>query len=1104
MILLAEMLSFRMPEMRKQALHGAIFLVMGITAIHAEADTRLEKAREIIESRQADERAKSQLLRWSGDPDLALRSAAIVALGRLGDDSPAVLDALRKGLDYPDEYTRSNAHSALMALGDKGARTLMERLANRALALRSRLEAMMALRNNLGGLKDPNLRKWMDLLQKEIQAESDPDPLPNPSSPLQDGAFATPNANADWLLLKSNGGQGSVSWDKDASRRPKSGSLLLEKTNSAGEVVLRSKRPLEVRAGDTPGIRIHFRAEDAPPGSVLQLLLEDEKGSITIGNLFNGHAAQSQTVLQNTAPGEWEKRMIQVPKRKTDAQYHIRIVLKGNPARVWIDDADAPANPYRYSYPPGMLTKREASPPDIQEPAKPAEARVASVGGRTRLTVNGKAIPPILYFSLRGSMGDFAGMSSIGKVPLMTVTIGLNDLTSEHYPPFRPVWESGKNFNFATPLEWLDHLAANAPEAWIILNFNIHWPQDWTDSHPGEIWKNAEGEGGYGNAIHFRGFAKELPADVKGDLTQPSAQKARWWPSPFSKLAIADASEGIRQFWEAVKDKPYANRIIGCFISGGHDGQFYTANWPDYSAPAVAAFREWLVDRYQTDAALQEAWHDPSVTLATAGIPIYPDKAEGSIFLDPLTEQRYVDHSQFQAEAGMKIRDQLAEAFRKARKTEGIGMTWQMGGGRTQGAGSIFLDSPNLNMLISQPAYQFRRPGLSGGLSSPLESLNIHGKMMIKELDLRTWMRAGGEETPSYRLGTATSPEMFREIVRKEVAPMIAKGNGFWFFDISTGMFRDPEIMETAAESVRAYEKLELENPKPYQPEVALVYMDDAPYWIRSGTKFDTHIRMLDGLTPFHLKESGLVYDEIYLPDLLEGDRARQYKMIVFFDAWRLSDAERKTISEKLKNSGRYLLWNFGSGYISDQGLSKDALSELVGMTVHLEPVESLPTVTLADQDRSPGSGELALLAVRQGGSSRALPAGSLRSVIEGAKPLAKYEDGKTAIAQQTQDGWTSVYFGLPGTLDAGILSRLADEAGVHRVVDGRVLVEFNGRFLSLHGLENRTLRVTLPASGKLTDFFTGKDLGEGQEFQIPLQAGKTRWFEWTPNTPTP
>src|SRR5690606_4200534 len=96
-----------------------------------------------------------------------------------------------------------------------------------------------------------------------------------------------------------------------------------------------------------------------------------------------------------------------------------------------------------------------------------------------------------------------------------------------------------------------------------------------------------------------------------------------WWPSPFSKKAIKDAQDVIHKLIAEIKKTPYFNRIVGCHIAGGHDGQFSTRNRPDYSPAAQNAFRTWLRNRYKTERELQKHWKDNTVTFDNASVPDY-------------------------------------------------------------------------------------------------------------------------------------------------------------------------------------------------------------------------------------------------------------------------------------------------------------------------------------------------------------------------------------------------------------------------------------------------------------------------------------------------
>ncbi len=1073
------------------------FLLVPIS-LSAAPDGERAQSLEIATRGSATEEERVALIERSRSGEIEDRSAALLALSAQGEASPDVLAALEKHLDDGNEVIRSMAASALVDLGPEGKAILEKRL-HSPLAIRPRLEVLMALRSSLSGLQDATLREAMQPLFSEIAALNYPE---TPTSPLlKDPAFEETSIG-DWMVSYNGGAEGNATIDREVTRNGRGGSLRIEKTNEKGEIVLRSKRAHAVKSGETPSARFYFRADDAPGDAALQFLFEREGGAVFIGDLVRGHAAQSQTTLWNVAPGAWEKRVARLTPRQEASSYHLRLVLKGNLATVWIDDIGFPAAPYLYSYPPGMRTLLEP-PSALEEPKVPLEAKIETDAGRPRLMVDGKPVPPIMYFVMRGNFGDYAGMSQLGDLPVMVSTVRLEDDADQRYPPVSSVWTGEGKFDFTTPLAWLDQAARNAPGRYLILNFQVAWPRDWAEKNENELWRNEKGEAGFGTTVHFRGFAKELEG---GDplLSDPRAAKYRWWPSPFSTKALEDAGEAIRRFTQELAKKPYANRVIGCFISGGHDGQFYTTAWPDYSEPAVRAFRQWLKERYHDDATLSKAWGG-DYALASVTIPSRDDTGEG-FFFDPRSERRFADHTRFQSEQGLVIRETLAKAFKKAHGRPALGMTWQLGGGRGQGADSIVPTSEGLDVLISQPAYERRRPGLLGGLSSAFTSLGHHRRLALKELDLRTWLRAGGEEIESHRLGTALSAEGFRHLVRKEAAQMIAKGHGYWFFDISVGMFRDPEMLETVRDGVRAYQELELKNPTPYQPQVAIAWVDDSAYWVRGRSSAAHFLNQTERYTFFGLKESGVIFDEWNLDDLLNGENAVPYKVVVLPDAFRLTSVQKEAIATRLQRDGRTLVWNYAAGYVDDAGLSDQAVSTVTGIGIRSEAISSLPTLAFekeggigeASLSGRPGRGELSLLIARQGQPDRRLSADTLRFVVDDpqATPIARYDDGKVAIALRKHEGWTSVYHGFPGTLDPRLLAVLSRQAGAHLLAQGPVGAEFNGHFLSLHGLRNGEVRLNLPQPSRLVDFDTGASVAEGQQPVIPLQAGETRWFK--------
>lgn len=1089
-----------------------------VLAQNAPMASSVEFGLRIAESKTATAEEKGRLLKLLGSKDQDVVGAAALALRELGDASPDVLAALAKNLDagVSSEATRSVCAFTLMSLGEPGQAVLRERA--RSGSLLDRVAAITALRANLAGLRDPELRAEMAAIFKEIDAAANPVQVPPAEgSPITDGGFVNEAYESDWTFGEANGGKGRVSFDA-AQSRGSGGSLKLEKLDAEGGVYLRSVRPLLVKAGESPMVRIFFRGDDAPATSLLQVMLERKSGSLSMGEPVRGWVPLAQSFLRNLPPGEWSSRFIQVPESQKDEEYQIRIVLSGNPAAVWIDDIGAPAPKYLYAQSTPTETMRE--PGAVVEPTAPTTAEVRREGDRSRLVLNGEVVPPILYSILRSSFGDYAGMEQLAKIRLLVSAVQFSDIVDSRYPPAVPVWRKSGEFDFTTPLKWLDDAANKAPESRFVLNLQFCWPKDWVDAHPEDAWQDSAGQRGYGTGVHFKGFARELPSGSDPRLPAMDAAEYRWWPSPFSEQALRDAEEGIKKFVEVLKTKPYANRVVGAHISGGHDYQFMTANWPDYSASAVAAFRAWLSRRYSSDAALQEAWGDKAVTLASVGIPDFSELArlvaqKSELFLDPIEGRRFVEYQQFQAEQGLVIRERLAEAFKKAWERPAFAMTWQMGGGRGQGVENVMLPGTGIDMLVPQPYYGIRLPGHIGGLrSTALASFAQHGKLAIKELDLRTWLRMSGAEVQAHYLGAAMNPVEFREIFRREAAQMIASGQGYWFLDLATTGFRDPEMLESIADGDRAYRELEINNPTPVRPDVAMVWVDESPYWMADYFKETSKVlggssvnilQTMERFTSSTMKQSGVIYDDIYLSDLLRNADSGKYKVLVLADAFRLTDEQRKEIREKFQKGGRTIVWNYAAGYVGDERLSDAAVSELTGMAVKSESARMFPKVRFKEGsdplakglEGVAGSGEAAFTLMSEGVPDWKMPKGFRRFVVSDpeAVPLAFYADGKTAIAVRRFSDWTSVYFGMLGTQDAALFHRIAKEAGALVMTEPTVAVEFNGRFLSLHGLRNGPVKVHLPAESVVYDFDTNQEIGRGRDISVEMKAGDTRWF---------
>lgn len=1082
----------------------AILLCCFLSNIKAQTkEEKIDFCQKAVKQKTLSEPELKKLRTYLADSMFDIKKAAANALVVHKDDSDETLKTLAKYIDQPsdvsaviekDENTRSVAAYTLLQLGAKGKAILKER-AHHAPALRTKVAAVLALYSSADAKDTIGLGNVREQLYKELEIAFNPAPDINPNNPLKDPAFAGNNINEDWEFIQK-GATGTAVIDKQ-SRRPGSGSLMLQKSTHGGELYLKTKNKIKVNKGERCLVRIYFRADDAPFASTLQIVFEDKNGKLTVGE--DRYAGQSQMFIRNAVPGKWHKRLAHITP-KEDTELSVGLLLKGSAATVYIDDVTVPAKNANWDFYSVQVEDNEIGKSALINEIWPStNATLTKTGSKTRFMVNKKPVVPAFYtVSNRrmGKYGDYRLMEGDAGITTQVVRLDFSNRDNDG-PGGRPVWKPNGDFDFSTTFEEIEYAIATAPKSNFLLNINIAWPKNWGSENPDDVWKNVRGQKAYGTTVHLTKFSDELPDE-----------KYSWFPSPFSQKAIADAQEGIQLFVTELKKKPYFNKFIGCHISGGHDGQFYTGGWPDYSPAAVTSFRKWLKDIYKTDKELQKSWRDDTVSLATAAVPNYSKRRSttSALFYNPATDQCYVDHTRFQMEQGMVLRDEFAKAFKEAMGKSVVTLAWALGGGRGQGTETIFMPSKNLDVLVAQPTYARRLPGYVGGMRNvPITSYKEHGKLLIKELDFRTWIRNNRDETYAQRLSTAENADAFKDIFRKEYMQMFASGMGFWMYDIDQSGFKDPGMLKSIKEGIDLYIVYELNTKVNYRPDVAMVWVDESLLWEKQAINVNNGIT-LDGYTNFYLGEAGFTFDNLYLNDILQNPELQKYKVYIFKDAWRLTKQQRTQIEQKLQKDGKTLVWNYAAGYVGDDKLSDTYVQELTKIKVAAEDMKQWPVLSVKkgsplvdNMDGYIGTLETVAIALGRGVTAANEGINIPRFVVKDndATVLATYSDNRTAIAVKEFPAWTSVYFGILGSLDARLLNNVVKKAGGHVFLESGVgNVEFNGNVLGIHFLKNTNATIKLPFKCKVIDYDSKKVLlANGTSFVFKAKAGESNIF---------
>ena len=916
---------------------------------------------------------------------------------------------------------------------------------------------------------------------------------PTPPSRIIDPSFE--KGISLWTLRKVEGAEGRVAHDKTTARSGK-GSLKIIKTNSSGFLELRYRDLVTIDPHVHCFWRGFYRAKVKPGSSMLIFTFEDEKGVPLYQPTSMGRSArQSQSFAVNTPDGVWEQRIGFVERKKSLRKLRPVIRLFGDPGEVNVDDLALPGA--------NWFSRRAASIPEIcrispQEAAKRLAARSNAAGrigkypsGAAGLEIDGKLLPPVIYFSaVFPELGDYKLFHDNG-IKVFNFTLHLNDAAGPHTKgsvteiSSGPVWPSAghRRYNFAPLISRLKRLIRQEPEAFIVLGLNITWPSDYFKYNPETLWIDEKGNKAWGNSLHLRGFAPK-----------PQAPGLFPWPSPYADKPFTDAAEVMTAFIRELKKHQLHKIVVGCFVAGGHDGQF-EIRYRDYSPAGMAAWRKFLARTYKNDAALQKAWNDPQVTLKTAKVPSEHwgryKKGRSPIFFDPRREAADIDYERFRQERIWSVKEIMLSAIKKELAKPVLGVAWQMEKFFVKDP-TRFLNSNVFDIIVTQPVYQHRRGGMPFCNLTPMESFARKNKLWISELDIRSFLRSiYAEELKHLKVGIPFNMAEFRQTVRKLTAEQIASGaGGWWYLDMFPGAHAHPGMLAEIRKGVELFEEIHKLPGSRRQAEVVAVISQEA---ILNQRQWAASFPMMYQF--FALRQAGMPIDIRFAKELFNAPDGDKYKVYFFANQFELDDREMAFIQQKLKKDGKTLIFNYTAGFVDPvrRKLDLKRCETLTGFKLKSFNEMRSPAVL---PYQAPGNFYRAYHDQSDKTSIGRLP----RFVIADpeAEIISRYADDKTpAVGIREFRTWRSVFMGVPSALTAAQFHALARKSGVHCVLEpDKAILMLNNRFLAITPLDNGQVTVRLPFAATVTDVFTNQVISSGKSaFDLILRNGENRFF---------
>lgn len=553
-----------------------------------------------------------------------------------------------------------------------------------------------------------------------------------------------------------------------------------------------------------------------------------------------------------------------------------------------------------------------------------------------------------------------------------------------------------------------------------------------------------------------------------------------------------DAAERLAALIAHLEDK-FGDRTAGYHPCGQNTGEwFYQETWGPalngYAPGDLRAWRSWLVERYSSDAALQSAWRDPQVTLASVAVPTPASRraAPAGVLHDPQAGRPLIDFAEFQQQMMADCVCELARAARQASRGRKLvvffyGYVFEFGairnGPATAGHYALrrVLDCPDIDVLCSPISYFDRGLGQNGPAMTAAESVALAGKMWLYEDDTRTYLGSG--RFPGWADGVSTIEDTNRLLLRN-TAQCALRNFGTWWMDLgATGWFDDPRMWAEMTR-LKALDEPLLEQPQPFRPEVAAVLDEPSMLRVAAGG----HIVTVPGVYEVRraLGRMGAPYGQYLQDDLLAGRVPA--RMVVLLASWRLSPQQRRELIAATR--GRLRVWCYAPGYHDEHGPSLDAVQELTGFKVRSVAGQTAwaePTAVAKELGFVDGFG------VKQ-------PVTPLFAAADAtaAETLATWPDGSAAVAmRQTADGW-SLFVGPPG-LTSPLLRLAARKAGVHLFTQQDCNVYASGPYVVLHAAQDGPLVIDTGRRSEIVDLLSRQRIGQGARVTVELKKGDTR-----------
>lgn len=398
----------------------------------------------------------------------------------------------------------------------------------------------------------------------------------------------------------------------------------------------------------------------------------------------------------------------------------------------------------------------------------------------------------------------------------------------------------------------------------------------------------------------------------------------------------------------------------------------------------------------------------------------------------------------------------------------------------------IFEDD-NINVIACPASYNFRKLNSTSAFRLPVDSLTLNRKLYVHEIDSKTHITRKNKMAQTHMSGiddTFKNQEETTAYLRREISMVLAKGHGYWLFDMFGGYYDDEEMM-AETENLKSLADYMANTGIENISETALMIDLESNYYIGEDADYP-----MSELQIREMNLCGFPWDMYITEDLLNPDfDFERYKLFIFPNLFKAKPQIMKKI-KMLRKTGKCILFLHAPGYITDNGYSEENPSGVCGMRLKRCAFSSARTRICETGEEIDFSEEVNAWRKLRGEKRENNQFEPIFNIAEPCIEIGRYlADGSVSVGIKKRKSGGFDAYSAAAPLDHTVVRRIADEAGVFNYISTDDVVYLNSAMLAFYSLTKGKKKIFWKHKVQITDYYTN-------EKYILSPEGTDIWFK--------